>query len=96
MNKKPDDYAALRLNDTELNRIVVRKTMTEGVVDAVAVEMAQAIYRLYGEYPDLLRADVEAKVAAIFTAFNRGGQVIRTETLCDEFHRRYPRTENNR
>jgi hypothetical protein len=85
------DYLALKLTDAEVNRIAVGKPLTEGVVDAAAVEMAQAIQQLYVEYPDWLRANVEVEVAAIFTTFNEGGQVIRTETLCDEFHRRHPR-----
>jgi hypothetical protein len=85
------DNSLLKLTDAEVNRIVVGTTMTEGMVDAAALEMAEAIQQLYVEYPDWMSADIEAEVAAIFTIFYEGGYLIRAETLCVEFRREHQR-----
>lgn len=85
------DNSLLKLTDAEVNRIVVGTTMTEGMVDAAAVEMAKAIQQLYVEYPDWMSADVEAEVAAIFTILYQGCYVIRAEAICAAFRRKHPR-----
>jgi hypothetical protein len=83
--------AHIKLTDPDVNRIVVGATMSEGMVDAAAMEMAKSIQQLYAEYPDWMSADIEAEVAAIFAVLYEGGNAIQAETLCVEFRRKHPR-----